>query len=101
MRKLTILLAVLTATAAHAAITGTVVDPDSKPIAGATIRAFAAEDSAALRARLLAGKIDREPLATATSAESGAFSIDVKGATAVNVTIDAPNRHHITIPTVD
>jgi protocatechuate 3,4-dioxygenase beta subunit len=101
MHKVTIFLAVLTATAAHAAITGTLVDPDSKPIAGATIRAFAAEDSAAFRARLLAGKIDREALATAKSAENGAFSIDVKGATAVDVMIEAPSRRHVTVPTVD
>jgi hypothetical protein len=103
MHKVAVLVALLltAASAAHAAITGTVVDPDAKPIAGATIRAYAAEDSAAMRARLLAGKVDREPLASAQSAENGAFSIDVKGAAAVDVTIEAPGRHHATIPTVD
>ena len=102
MRKPAILLAFVLAvsTNAFAAITGTVVDPDGKPIAGATIRAYASENSAAMRARLLAGKADREPLATAQSSESGAFSLDVKGA-AVDVVFEAAARNRTTVPTVD
>src|SRR5256885_16732089 len=102
MRKPAILLAFVLAVSsnAFAAITGTVIDPDGKPMAGATIRAYAAENSAAMRARLLAGKIDREPVAAAQSSESGAFSIDVKGA-AVDVAIDAPGRNRSTTSTVD
>jgi hypothetical protein len=102
MRKPAILLAFVLAffSNAFAAITGTVIDPDGKPIAGATIRAYASENSAAVRARLLAGKIDREPLATAQSSQTGAFSLDVKGAT-VDVAIEAPARNRTTIPTVD
>jgi large repetitive protein len=101
MRKLAILLAVTASTNVYAAITGTVFDTDAKPIAGATIRAYAAENSSAMRARILAGKIDREPLASAQSAENGTFSIDVKGAVAVDVLIDAPSHAHNLIPTVD
>ena len=87
--------------AAHAAITGSIVDLDGKPIAGATVRAFAAEGSDAMRARLLAGKIEREPLASVQSAENGSFSIELKTPGAVDVTIDAPSRRRTTIPTVD
>ena len=101
MRKPAILLAVVLAASANAfaAITGTVVDPDGKPIAGATIRAYASENSAAMRARLLAGK-DREPMVTVQSSENGAFSLDGKGA-AVDVVLEAPARNRTTIPTVD
>jgi protocatechuate 3,4-dioxygenase beta subunit len=101
MRKLAILLAVTASTNLVAAITGTVVDPDGKPIAGATIRAFAAESSAAQRARLLAGKIDRDPVVSAQSAENGTFSLDVKGAIAVDVVVDAPSHAHDAIATID
>ncbi|HXH40631.1 MAG TPA: carboxypeptidase-like regulatory domain-containing protein [Thermoanaerobaculia bacterium] len=86
---------------AYAAITGTTVDADGKPIAGATIRAYAAEGSAAMRARIVAGKLDREPLATAQSAENGSFSIDLKSPAAVDVTIEAPAHSPTTIATVD
>src|SRR5438067_5805145 len=101
MRKLAILLAFTASTNLYAAITGTVVDADAKPIAGATIRAFAAENSSVQRTRILAGKLDREPVAVAQSAENGTFSLDVKGAVAIDVVIDAPSRAHSTIATVD
>jgi protocatechuate 3,4-dioxygenase beta subunit len=101
MRKLAILLAVAAATNVYAAITGTVFDTDGKPIAGAAIRAYAAENSSAMRARILAGKIDREAVASAQTAENGTFSIDVKGAVAVDVVVDAPSHAHNTIPAVD
>jgi protocatechuate 3,4-dioxygenase beta subunit len=101
MRKLAILLAVTASTNLHAAITGTVIDIDAKPIAGAAVRAYAAEDSAALRARVLAGKIEREPLATAQTAEGGTFSLDVKGAVAIDVVIDAPSHARTAVASVD
>ncbi|MEA2327878.1 MAG: hypothetical protein QOE68_2837 [Thermoanaerobaculia bacterium] len=101
MRKIAILLAFTASTNVFAAITGTVVDSDAKPIAGARIRAFAAENSSAMRARILAGKIDREPVASAQSAENGTFSLDVKGAVAVDVVVDAAPRAHNAIATVD
>ncbi|HSY49569.1 MAG TPA: carboxypeptidase-like regulatory domain-containing protein [Thermoanaerobaculia bacterium] len=85
----------------YAAITGATVDADGKPIAGATISAYAAEGSAAMRARLLAGKLDREPLATTKSAENGSFSIDLKSPAAIDVTIEAPAHGPTTIATVD
>jgi hypothetical protein len=101
MRKLAFLVAFAVSSTAHAAITGSVVDLDAKPIAGATIRVYAAEGSDATRARLVAGKLDREPVATAQSAENGSFSIDLKTPAAVDVTIEAPSHNHTTIATVD
>jgi protocatechuate 3,4-dioxygenase beta subunit len=101
MRKLAILLAVTTSTNLYAAITGTVFDADAKPVAGATIRAYTPENSAAMRARILAGKIDREPIASVKSGENGAFSLDVKDAVAVDVVIDAPSHPRTSIATVD
>ena len=101
MRKLAIVFILTVCANAHAAITGTVVDADAKPIAGATIRAYAAEGSDAMRARIIAGKLDREPVATAQSAENGSFSIELKTPAAVDVTIEAPAHSRTTIPTVD
>ncbi|HEX3577246.1 MAG TPA: carboxypeptidase-like regulatory domain-containing protein [Thermoanaerobaculia bacterium] len=101
MRKLAFLLAVSASTNVYAAITGTIFDTDAKPIAGATIRAYAAESSSAMRTRILAGKIEREPVASAQTAENGTFSLDVKGAVAVDVLVDAPSRAHNLISTVD
>ncbi|HEV7425723.1 MAG TPA: carboxypeptidase-like regulatory domain-containing protein [Thermoanaerobaculia bacterium] len=100
MRKLAILLAVTASTNLYAAITGTVIDIDAKPIAGATVRAYAAENSDVARARLLAGKIDREAVASAQSGENGIFSLDLKVA-AVDVVVDAPSHQRITIASVD
>jgi protocatechuate 3,4-dioxygenase beta subunit len=100
MRKLAILLAVTASTNLYAAITGTVIDPDAKPIAGAAIRAYVPESSAAMRARILAGKTDREPIASAQSAENGTFSLDVKGA-AVDIVVDAPSHSRASFATVD
>ncbi|MEA2236014.1 MAG: large repetitive protein [Thermoanaerobaculia bacterium] len=106
MRKLalvvlaTVFVSSLSSTA-FASITGTLIDSDAKPVAGATIRAYAAEDSAALRARLVAGKIDREPVATAKSSETGSFSIDVKTTPAVDIVIESDGHPRTTISTID
>lgn len=101
MRKLAIFLAFFASTSGYAAITGTVLDPEAKPIAGAAIRAYAAENSSVMRARILAGKIDREPIASAQSAENGTFSLDMKGAVAVDVVVDVPSRTRNAIAAVD
>ena len=63
MRTATFSLAVLLLSAsAHAAITGTVIDENGKPIAGATVRAWAAEPSRVYRQRLLSTQPENEPL---------------------------------------
>ena len=66
------------ATAAHASITGTLIDERGKPVAGATIEAFAAEDSQSLRARLLSKNPERTLVASARSTDAGSFAIDPK-----------------------
>jgi protocatechuate 3,4-dioxygenase beta subunit len=86
---------------AFASITGTIIDSDAKPVAGATVRAYAAEDSGALRARLMAGKADREPVATVQSSDTGSFSIDAKAAPAVDIVIEASGHPRITFSTID
>ncbi len=95
------LLVTSSSTIAHAAITGTIIDMDGKPVAGATIRAFASESSAAMRARLVAGKADRDPGATAKSSDSGSFTIDLKSSPAVDLEIEASDHPRTTIATVD
>jgi protocatechuate 3,4-dioxygenase beta subunit len=84
-----------------AAITGTIIDSDAKPIAGAAIRAYAAEDAASLHARVISGKIEREPIASVQSADDGTFSIDVKGTQAVDLVIEAPGHAPMPVATVD
>jgi len=101
MRIPALLLVLTVAVTANAAITGSIADADSKPIAGATVRAYAAEGSAATRARLIAGKLEREPVASVKSAENGSFSIELKTPAAVDVVIEAPSYSPAIIPTVD
>lgn len=68
----------LAASASHAAITGTIIGVDGKPLAGATIQAYPAETSAAQRARLLSSSPERAANASVQSSENGTFSIDPK-----------------------
>jgi len=100
IRKLAAVLALTLAATANAAITGRIVDDDVHAIAGAAIRAYAAESSAEMRARLVAGKLDRLVVASAQSAQDGSFSIDVKGQSAVDLTFETKDFRR-TIPTVD
>lgn len=101
MRNFALLAFLAIAPAAYAAITGTVIDSDARPVAGATIRAYAAEDSAAQRARLRAGKLEREPVSSVQSSDNGSFSIDIKATPVVDVVIEAPGHASTTIATVD
>jgi large repetitive protein len=102
MRIPAFLFALTVAVTANAAITGSLVDTDSKPVAGATVRAYAAEGSDAMRARLMAGKLDRgEPVASAQSAENGSFSIELKTPAAVDLVIEAVSHNPTTITSVD
>lgn len=71
------------ATAAHAAITGILVDELGKPVAGATIRAYAPDASPVATNRPVAG--------AAESAENGAFKVDVK-APAVDLVVEAAGQ---------
>lgn len=59
-----------------AAISGVVVDENGAPLAHATVRAFAQETPRERADRALAGKIDRNPLASATTGDDGTFRMD-------------------------
>jgi large repetitive protein len=89
------------ATAASAAVTGTVVDDDGAPLAGAVVRAFAFETPHAATLRLLGGKIDREPLARVETANSGAFKVETGGAAAVTIAVSAPGRQLLEVEAAD
>src|SRR5258708_5621980 len=87
--------------AASAAITGTVVDDDGAPIAGANVRAFAFEAPRAMAQRVIGGKLDRDPIARAETADGGAFRIETKGAPLVYLSVTAPGRQHLDLPAAD
>jgi large repetitive protein len=101
VRKITALLLLLLPAAAHAAITGTVVDENGKPVAGATIRVFPTEPSREVRKRMLSGKPEREPISTTTTKDDGAFSADTKGTFAVDVIVDAAGGRRRTMALTD
>jgi 5-hydroxyisourate hydrolase-like protein (transthyretin family) len=92
MRRLIAALALLTATTAHATITATVFDEEGKPLAGARVRAFAREESGALRKRLLSKEPETTPIVTATTGADGRVSLDVEGQPVVRLVVDATGR---------
>jgi protocatechuate 3,4-dioxygenase beta subunit len=59
-----------------AATTGTVMNIDGQPIAGAKVTLFSAETADARRARLISKAPERQPLSSTTSDARGNFSID-------------------------
>jgi hypothetical protein len=101
MRTLTALLLALLAATATASITGTVLDEEGKPIAGATVRAWGAETSRAYRQRLISTQPENEPLATATTDDTGAFSVDAKGNAAVDLRVEKAGRQPAAVEAVD
>jgi len=73
-----------------ASITGTVIDHDGKPIAGARVSAFALETRDARRLRLQSKSPERTPLTTATADAHGAFVINApKDAAVVELQAEA------------
>lgn len=66
-----------------ASITGTVIDHDGKPIAGARVSAFALETRDARRVRLQSKTPERTALITSTTDARGAFSLNTPKDTAV------------------
>jgi len=77
---------------AHAAITGSVVDDDGAPIAGAVVRVFTYESPVALAQRIAAGKLERDPIARVATTDTGAFKIETNGTPVVTLTASAPGR---------
>jgi protocatechuate 3,4-dioxygenase beta subunit len=73
-----------------ASITGTVIDHDGKPVAGARVSAFALETRDARRVRLQSKSPERTPLTTATADSHGAFVINApKDAAVVELQAEA------------
>src|SRR6478672_10300909 len=60
----------------HAAITGTVMNPDGQAIAGARVEIFTLEAIDAARARLLSATPARTPLKAAVTDAKGKFTLE-------------------------
>ena len=82
-------------TPAFAAITGTLMNSDGQPVAGAKLALHSLETADARRARLLSDKPERTPLAATASDAQGRFSFESpkEPVVAIQVTADgyAPN----------
>ena len=90
MRIRTLLLpAFLSASSALAAISGTVINSDGQPIAGAKVSMYAPETLEARRARLMSNTPERAPLATRQSDSRGNFSFDTPKEPVVDLRIEA------------
>lgn len=72
-----------------AAITGTVINMDGQPVAGAKVSAFALESLDARRARISSADTTRKPLATTTTDSKGNFSVDAPKSSVVDLRFDA------------
>jgi protocatechuate 3,4-dioxygenase beta subunit len=96
MRHLTITLTLLlVAPLLHAAITGSILDPNGNPVAGVTVRAYPAETLAVQLARLASGNLDREPLASVKTSDAGDFRLDKLGQPTVDVVAELPGRETV------
>jgi len=74
----------------HAAVIGTVINIDGKPVTGAKVSLFAPELIAAAGPRMLAAEPQRTPLKTVSTDSSGRFSIDApKEQTIVDIRVEA------------
>ena len=91
MRKLLFVLAALFALDLHAAVTGRVFDEDGKPIAKATVRAYPAEPTDTVFARLLSEKPEREPDGVAVTKEDGSFTVETKSLVPM-LLVEAPGK---------
>src|SRR5947207_9495047 len=89
------------AAVAHASITGTIVDDDGAPIIGASVRSFAPATSREIVARVLGGKIERDPIAKIETAADGAFRIESGSSPLVTLVVTAPGRQYVELDTLD
>src|ERR1700682_3519875 len=80
---------ILSALPAVAAITGTVINVDGLPVAGAKVSLYLPENLEAMRARFVSNAVVRTPLVSVTTGSSGTFSIDTpKGQPLFNLRIE-------------
>ena len=87
-RLLPLLVAIL-AVPLHATITGSVMNADGQPIAGAKISVYGPETLSARRERLASKTPDRPPLVTATADSNGNFRVEPpKEQTIVDLRVD-------------
>jgi protocatechuate 3,4-dioxygenase beta subunit len=73
----------------HAGIRGTVMTADGKPIAGATVKAFAIETTQARNERLMSAKPERATIGTATTSSNGNFVLDAGNVAIASLQISA------------
>ena len=88
-RLIPIVLTVLFTFPAFAAITGTLINGEGQPVAGAKVSAFALESFDARRTRLRSTDPVRKALATAQSDSKGNFSIEAAKGSVVDLRFDA------------
>src|SRR5438105_4412331 len=86
---LLLLLTFLAAVPAFASITGTIINSDGQPVAGATVSIYEPETIDARRARLMSKSLDRAPLATKQTDSKGSFTFDSPKETVVDRRVDA------------
>jgi protocatechuate 3,4-dioxygenase beta subunit len=79
----------LLALPAFAAVTGTVINLDGQPVAGARVSLFVPETSDARQLRLAAKTAERVPVAGGTSDSKGNFSLDAGTNAIVDVRVEA------------
>jgi hypothetical protein len=102
MRPRSLLLAaVLLALPIQAAVRGRVVDEEGAPVEGVVVKAFARQTGEAFHARLLSDAPEPQPVATATTAKDGSFSLDIKGAGVVDLLAGAPGQQAAGVQAVD
>ncbi len=74
----------------HAAVAGTVINIDGKPITGAKVSLFALEPIASAGPRLLSDEPQRKPIATMNTDSGGKFTFDVpKDQTVADLRVEA------------
>lgn len=92
MRQLTALALLVCGGAAHAAVTGHAMDEEGKPLRGVRVQVRARETSEQWHARLLSKTPEAVVLATAETGDDGAFRVETKGHSVVEVQLHAPGR---------
>ena len=89
IRPLVLLLTFLTTVPAFASITGTIINSDGHPVAGAKVSIYPTVTLDARRALLMSKTPERTPLVTKQTDSNGSFTFDSPKETVVDLRIDA------------